>query len=164
MTKRELIIIGIAIIALCSAVYGWYHPRVEIRAGETITLPGKVVYRLKDCTVVPPAGGSIATGPTVTLATSDVPKCQEGGKLTTSLIMSTGEVHNQFTPKDRPFWSFENEKRIKLITNGTGGMLNAGWTFARIGNAHLSAESLGWSVSGQSGAYIGVGIEYRFFP
>ena len=162
MTKRELIIIGIAIIALCSAVYGWYHPRVEIRAGETITLPGKVVYRLKDCTVVPPAGGSIATGPTVTLATSDVPKFQEGGKLTTSLIMSTGEVHNTFEPNKRALFGFEDEKRIKFITNGSGGILQAGWSFARIGNLYLSGEAMVWTVSSDSGFYAGVGVEYRF--
>jgi len=162
MKLRELIAIGVSIIAISVAIWGHYHPRVEVYPSPVITLPQKTVYRLKDCTVIPPDGGTPATGPTVTLATATVPKSPEGGTLVTSLTLSTGEVRNDFTPKPRPLMAFEDEKRIKFITNGTGGILSAGWTFARIGDIYLSADTFAWSIYGESGFYAGIGVEYKW--
>ena len=159
MTKRELVIIGIAIIALCSAIYGWYHPRVIEQASEPITLPGKTVYRIKDCK---PEGAKPLPDGDIPLVSSNLPPASNGGTILTTLNPSTGEVHNQFTAKDLPFWSFENEKRVKIISNGTGGILQAVWSFARVGNVYLSADAFAYNITGQSGAYIGAGLEYRF--
>ena len=152
----------IASVALCAAIWAWYHQKVVQLPGTVLTLPGRTIWKIKDCTLIPPKGVDIVSNNTITLVQNDLPKCPEGGKLVTLLTPSTGEITNKFEPYDKPFWSFENEKKVKFVTNGNGGIFQADWTFARIGNFYLSGDAIVYSISGYSGFYTGIGLAYKF--
>ena len=137
----------IALIMASSALWAWYHPRVEYREkpvwqDRTVTLtktkylPAKL--ETPDCTVkTVDADGDkqpdTLNGNPVT-AIGDTPASKTGFDIRTTMTTSTGETRIYVQPKKLPLFGFENDKEIGMRYGLRAEYDVFGrWTFARVG-------------------------------
>ncbi len=146
-------------IMLASALWGWYHPRVEYRdkavwydATVTLTKTKYVPVKLKtpDCTMKSVDANrdklpDMLSGNPVT-AVGETPPSKTGFDIVTTISPSTGETRIFEQPKKQSLIGFENDKRIGLGAayvfdrEGLHNRFDAhvGWTFARIGGWYVN--------------------------
>lgn len=126
----------IALLALTAAIYGYYHPKIDLQTNETVvlkTLPGKTVYKLKDCEIIGPK----PTSEVIPIITGVIPKSPYGGEVVTNLTPSTEELSMTYTPKSRSLFGFENDKEVGLRYGFREEVnLFGRWTFVRVGAIH----------------------------
>jgi hypothetical protein len=171
MKPREIIIILIALLAVIAALWSWYHPKesVGLAVWRDVThevtkyITQKVPVRVNNCTVQAIPSQNAQEGPEVTIAEGKVKPSTGGFELKSTISPSTGEGKIYAMPIRESLFGFEDEKHVKIISNGNGGFLNAGWTFARVGIFRVSVEGMMWDVPLKgSGVYVGIGLEARF--
>lgn len=169
MSLREKVIIGIAIVAISSAVYSWYHP-------QQVPGPGQWSNVTKNVTVAPTV--TCQNGTLLVKTPETAPNAQEGTKepiiveghvhgfdLKTGLSVTTGQATIYAMPTRRPLFGFENGKEIGFRYNGIQANVFGRWTFVRVGNVYGALYGEGatdqFSRTG-SRMFAGLELSYRW--
>lgn len=137
----------IAVLALFSAFWMYFHPRYE-PDGSIRTVYQDVTDKKRNPTTVKCQDGNlVVTGEhpksqeapkEPVIATGDVPASTGGFELKTTLSPSTGEAKIWAMPVQRPLFGFEDTKEVGLRYNGLDGSVFGRWTFMRVGSVYGS--------------------------
>ncbi len=175
-TKTEALLLSLVLLALVSAVYGYYHPIERNIPGDpqykevpvpvpykviskvTVTVPGITVYAKPEIKEVWP---DWFTGdPNQQLTAIGIVQPYRGQTECASVInVMTGES-NIFTKRlPMPLFGFDNTKRIGVVL-GYGMLIQGEWSFARVGNIYISANGAFAESAGKSVGVAGLGGTY----
>ncbi len=162
MVKRLPIylLVAVALLAVASAVWGWYHPktvvrekfvevevpkvvmkieRVEIEVEKVVVIEKEVL--VETTTYVPAAVRDDETKQITAVGT--VPPHDGETSVVAVFDTGTGVTKLNFRQEPPPFFAFLNQKeagiRYGIGTKGMEADLYARWTFVRVGAFHLSA-------------------------
>lgn len=77
--------------------------------------------------------------------TADIPPSENGTQVITTINKVTGDTKILAKEKEAPLFAFENKKLVGvgygIGTEGPVGTVYGQWTFARVGNVHISARA-----------------------
>lgn len=158
--KLTAILTIIALIALCSMLWNWYHPQVKtvvttqyqtvekekvVEKIRTVKVPGpKEIVTIEKQVIVKKLKlpESVASNPdTVITGNADVPPSEGGTSIVSVLNTQTGET--TIIAKEKPLSLFgfpsnaEAGVRYGLTTSGQEGDIYGRWQFLRIGKVFV---------------------------
>ena len=173
--KRTALVI-VAILAACSALWNWYHPRTVAGPSQWVpvlntvtkyeTVPGPERIRvIEKGHIKPQLPASVTANPNQQVtAVVDVPASPAGHTAVSTLNMTTGETSVIVQEKRLPLFGFPNERKLQALYGVTSegrqeAVARIEWDFARIGQVKLGAVA---DVSSQprAGAYLSATYEF----
>ncbi len=168
---------AIAAIALISALWAWYHPKpsnqgqpqfIEVPVPKPYAVISKQtvtveVIKVITKTEIKEKWPDWFTGdPNQQLTAIGLIEPYRGKTECASIInLGTGESRIVAKQLPVPFFGFDNTKHIGAII-GNGFAVDAGWSFARVGNSYFGIAGAFASAAGQSVSVAGVSMRYEF--
>lgn len=165
----------IALVAVCAALWGWYHPKpspqgqveyVEVEvpkpykviSRQTVTV--EVIKVITKTEIKEKWPDWFKNDPNQQLTAIGIVEPYRGQAECASIInLQTGESRIVSKQLPIPLFGFENTFRAGAII-GHGFAVDAGWTFGRVGNWYGSLEGVVASSEGDTVLVGGVGIQY----
>jgi hypothetical protein len=168
----------VALLMAASAVWGWYHPKTVAVPGAVQWLDGTTTIT-KTKTVMVPMRTAIRAidkdkderpdtfNENILTAEGEIPASgkEPGYEIKSTVSATTGETKLFYQPKQRSFFSFENDKELGA-RYGVGRHeldIFGRWTFARVGAFHTAIYAEGQTdTKGEATGNVLLEVSYRW--
>jgi len=132
----------IATIMLMSALWSWYHPRIEYAPDGTYQRITETKWRTKQVKITTPDCTVEATDETIegnpVTATAELETDDADYEIATTITPSTGKTEIFIQPQKPGLFDFKDEKELGFRYGMNEMEIYGRWTFLRIGAFYLA--------------------------